>query len=335
MVNVGVIGCGYWGPNLIRNFCEIPGAKVIACCDFKTEKLDYIKSKYSEIQTVGDHKVLLENPDIQAIVIATPIQTHFKLAKEALTAGKHVLVEKPLCISSAEARELVDLAKAKGLVLMVGHTFEYNGAIYKLKELVESGELGQIFYVNSTRANLGLFQEKINVIWDLAPHDISILIYVLGLEPLNVTANGSWYIQKDIEDVVYLTIGFPDRILAHIHVSWLDPCKIRRTTIVGSKKMVVYDDNEPMEKIKIYDKGVLIPSPHETFGEFELSYRYGDVIIPRLELAESLKTECRHFLECIEENKKCRSDGSSGLKVVKVLEAAQRSLDNNSRLEVL
>lgn len=335
-INVGVIGCGYWGPNLIRNFNQIFQSEMIQCSDLSEERLRHMRELCPRIETTTDAQNMIENPKIDAIAIATPVSTHYELAKRALLADKHVLVEKPITATSQEAKKLIKLAKEKKRVLMVDHTFEYNKAVIKMGEIVRKKELGKIYTINMIRVNLGLFQKDINVIWDLVPHDISILIYTLGMTPTSLRAIGDAYIQPGIEDDAYVNLRFPNKIMANIHVSWLDPCKIRRTTIVGSKKMLVYDDVEPTEKIKIYDKGVTITKNglpiqkyYDTFGEFQLLYRAGNIYSPRVESTEPLNTMCRHFLDCIKNDKTPKSDGESGLKVIKVIEATKRSLEAN------
>jgi predicted dehydrogenase len=328
LIKVGVIGCGYWGPNLIRNFVEIPNSDVVVVADLKEERLSNIVARYPKIMVTKNYKDLF-GQGLDAVVIATPPVTHYPLAKEALEHGLHVLVEKPITINSQYAEELIQLAAVKDLVLMVGHTFEYNSAVHTLKQLIDSGELGQIYYVDTARLNLGLFQCDLNVLWDLAPHDISILLYILGQHPISVSAHGMPCVFEGIHDVVYIDMIFPDNILAHIHVSWLDPCKVRRTTVVGSKKMVVYNDVENSEKIKIYDKGVDKPPYTHTYADFQFSYRYGDVLIPNIKFSEPLRQECQHFIECIQNHSEPQSCGREGLEVVKVLEAAQASLNKN------
>jgi predicted dehydrogenase len=327
-IKVGVIGCGYWGPNLIRNFVEIPTADVVIVADLKDERLCHIRSCYPQINATKNYKDLF-TLGLDAAVIATPPATHYQFAKECLQHGLHVLVEKPMTINSEQAEDLIKLAQENGQVLMVGHTFEYNAAVHTLKQLIDSGELGQIYYVDSARLSLGLYQRDLNVLWDLAPHDISILLYILGRNPITVSAYGMPFVFEHTHDVVYVNMLFPDNILAHIHVSWLDPCKVRRITVVGSKKMVVYNDVSNMEKIKIFDKGVEIPPYTTTFGDFQCSYRSGDVLIPNIRFVEPLRRECQHFLECILNHCEPQSNGLDGLGVIQVLEAAQRSLDKN------
>jgi len=325
VVAVGVIGCGYWGPNLVRNLSQLPVSKVRYCCDLEDRRLSHMKTLYPQVTTTKRFQDLIEDPEVEAIAIATPVSTHFPLAKACLEGGKHVLVEKPLAGSIGEAEELNRVAEERGLILFAGHTFIYNAAVEKMKSLVEAGELGEVFYISSTRVNLGLFQEDINVIWDLAPHDISILNYILGREPVTVSTFARSYIRPGIEDVAFLVLQYPRGVVAHIHVSWLDPCKIRRTTLVGSKKMLVYDDTSMLEKIRVYDKGVTIQPHYDTFGEFQLAYRFGDIVVPKINDVEPLKMECIHFIECIRNGTSPKSNGRSGLSVVKVVERACES----------
>ena len=282
---------------------------------------------YPGTRATTDFNELLAS-DVEAVVIATPIRTHYALAQAALLAGKHGLGETPLTASSVEAEELTGIAEERGLTLMVGHTFEYNEAIRRLRRIVASGELGDLYYIDAARLNLGLFQPDINVLWDLAPHDLSILLYVLGLDPLEVSARGSSSVRPGIHDVAYLELRFPGNLLAHMHFSWLDPCKVRRITIVGSKKMVVCNDLSETEKIRIYDKGVECPFETDQFEEFHLQYRYGGVSIPHVPVTEPLRVQCEHFLSCIRTGERPQSDGRVGAKVVRILEQADRSLHN-------
>ena len=330
MVKIGVIGCGYWGPNLIRNFRNTKDCEMVICCDMQDDRLSRIKSLFPEIETTKNHEDLL-NSDLDAVAIATPVWTHYPLAKAFLEAGKHVFVEKPLTRSSAECEELIELANERNLILMVGHTFEYTAAVNKIKEIVDSGELGDILYINSTRVNLGLFQQDINVIWDLAPHDISIITYVLEKEPISVNAQGVSHFKEGIEDVAMTSMNFEGGTIAFVRNSWIDPNKVRSMIFVGSKKMLVYDDTSPNEKIKIYDKGVDKPPYYDNFGEFQFSYRYGDIYIPHVQGYEALSRECGHFVDCIQEGKTPRSDGYSGLRVIRVIEAANQSLKEEGR----
>ncbi|RPJ39767.1 MAG: gfo/Idh/MocA family oxidoreductase [Planctomycetaceae bacterium] len=324
-LNVGVIGSGYWGPNLIRNFVSLPESNLVAVADLRQDRLSHIKAMYPTMQVTDDYWDLF-SMKLDAVVVATPPTTHFSIARDCLQHGLHVLVEKPLALNSRDAEELIEIAERKGLMLMVGHTFEYNAAVRELRRIIHSGELGKIHYVDAVRVNLGLFQPNLNVLWDLAPHDISILYYILGKEPLKVSAQGAECVVPGKHDIAYLNLEFEDNVLAHIRVSWLDPSKVRRITVVGSKKMVVYDDVEPVEKLKIYDKGVETPSYPDTYHEFQFSYRHGYVVSPAIRMTEPLKEECQHFLQSILENRAPQSDGRVGLKVVRVLEAAERSL---------
>ncbi len=331
MLKVGVVGCGYWGPNLIRNFSNLKASKVVACSDLKEDRLNHMRQLYPQLRTTTDFREILNDPGIDAVVIATPVASHYPIAREALEAGKHVFVEKPLAQSVEEGGQLIELAEERKRVLMVGHTFVFTAAVNKIKDLIWSGELGDILYVASSRVNLGIFQDDINVVWDLAPHDISIMNYVLNARPVSVSAVGCAYIRPGIEDVAFITLKYPQATLANIHVSWLNPNKIRATTVVGSKKMLVYDDISSLEKIRIYDKGVTMTPHYDTFGEFQLSYRYGDIMIPRLDDAEPLKIECQHFVDVIEKGVPSLSAGQHGLEVLLALDAAGRSMREEGR----
>jgi predicted dehydrogenase len=323
-----VIGCGYWGPNLIRNFINIKEADVKVCSDLEQKRLDHMKQLYPSLAVTTDYRDVIKDEEIDAVVIATPVSTHYQIAAEALEAGKHVFCEKPLTQSVEEGVRLVDLADEKDRTLMVGHTFVFTAAVNKVRDLINSGELGEIYYMSTARVNLGLFQEDINVVWDLAPHDVSIMNYVLGTRPVSVSAVGHSYIQPKIQDVSFITMRYPGSIMTNLHVSWLNPNKIRSTTVVGSKKMLVYDDISSLEKIRIYDKGVDVIPHYDTFGEFQLSYRYGDIHIPKLNDAEPLKIECQHFIDCIG-GAEPQSSGRQGLEVLIVLDAIDRSMEQN------
>lgn len=325
MINLGIVGLGYWGPNLLRNFAQLDGCKVKYCCDLKEDNLKRAKALCPGVEATNSFESLLDDSDVQAVVIATSAASHYKLAKQAILHDKHVFVEKPLTLDIAHAEELVQLAGQRGVKLMVGHLMEYHPAIDKLKDMIQAGDLGSIYYLYSQRVNLGQIRRDENALWSFAPHDISIVMYLLGLEPENVSARGQAYLQEGIEDVVFLNLQFPDEVMAQIQLSWLDPHKIRRTTIVGSEKMAVFDDMEPSEMIKIYDKGVVNNASYGSFGE-SLSLRFGDVKIPYIKMVEPLRLECQHFLDCIRDDKQPRSDGHDGLRVVKVLQAAQESL---------
>lgn len=326
-LRLGLIGYGYWGPNLARNFHQLPEAWLVACADADASRLAEASRLYPIQQTAADARELIENPTLDALVIATPARSHFALVSQALEAGKHVLVEKPLALTSADASALVEIARKNKRVLMVGHTFEYNPAVWKIQELLDAGALGELFYVYSNRVNLGRLQTDINALWSIAPHDVSILLALLKTMPLDVSAHGATYLHPGIEDVVFALLNFPNHIVGHIHASWLDPSKTRQMTFVGSEKMIVYDDVDPEAKLKIYDKGVY--KRGDAFGEFQLRVRSGDLYIPKIDLTEPLKYECAHFLECIRDNKTPRTDGENGLRVVRVLEAAQKSLEQN------
>jgi predicted dehydrogenase len=330
-MKIAVIGCGYWGPNLIRNFIQLNKVEGLICCDLDPKRLDRMKGLYPSVELLTDYKELLERPDLDAVAIATPVKTHHPIAKDFLSHGKHVFIEKPFTHSYETALELISLAEANQRILMVDHTFEYTAAVNKIKTIIENGELGKILYISSIRVNLGLFQPDINVVWDLAPHDISIILYVMGEAPVSVNCQGKAHFRPEIEDVATTTLNFKNGFIAFIHSSWLDPNKIRRTTIVGSKKMLVYDDIDPQEKIKIYDKGVEVPPHYDTYADFHFSYRYGDILSPRIEDYEPLKKECDHFIECIKRGVSPVSDGYSGLRVVSVLEASSKSLKLSGR----
>ena len=328
-LRVAVIGAGYWGPNLVRNFFEAPGAETIAVCDLSQERLDAIRKRYPSVRTTSDYRELLADPEIDAICIATPVSTHHKLATQALAAGKHVLVEKPLAATTAEAESIVRRAREAKRVLAVGHTFVYNPAVTKVREILESRQIGDVYYVDSQRVNLGLHQFDINVLWDLGPHDVSIVLYWLGEEPDWISCSGACYIQPTIEDVVFLEMGFPSGAIAHAHLSWLAPGKRRTMTVVGSKQMVVYDDVEVAEKVKVFDHGV----DEMDADELRRSYRAGDVHAPRIAATEALQIEVRDFIDAIRADRAPLSDGALGLRVVRVLESAMRSLrEHGSRV---
>ena len=332
-IRMGIIGCGYWGPNLVRNYIALPEADVIAVADLRRERLEHIKTLYPNVKVTQDYRDLFAM-DLDAVAVVTPPATHYSIGRDCLEHGLHTFIEKPMTLNSVDAINLINIAKERGLTLMVGHTFEYNPAVRKIKELIDDGVLGDIRYINTERLNLGLFQSEMNVLWDLAPHDISILNFILGMEPLYVSAHGCDCIFDDKHDIVFVYLEYPEKIIAHIHVSWLDPCKTRKTTVVGSAKMLVYDDVESLEKIRIYDKGVEKPPYTDTFGEFQCSYRYGDVVIPHIPFTEPLRVESQHFIDCIRSvSKKPLSCGYDGLRVVRILEAAQSSMENGGQFE--
>jgi predicted dehydrogenase len=331
-INVGVIGCGYWGPNLLRNLAENEKAELHWICDLDSRRTAAMGRRYPAAQLTSDAKLLLADPSLDAVVIATPVGTHFAFAQAALEAGKHVLVEKPLTASVPEAEQLVALAERQGLTLMVDHTFVYTGAVRKIKEMVTSGELGDLLYFDATRINLGLFQDDINVVWDLAPHDLSIMDFVIARQPQAVTATGSCHIKKGIENIAYVMLHFPDEFIAHFHFNWLSPVKIRHTLIAGSRKMVVYDDIEPTEKVRVYDSGVTTTQKKDQLDREAayrtlVSYRTGDVWVPKLDTTEALRYVCEEFLAAITEQRAPLTDGHAGVRVVRLLEAAQKSID--------
>jgi predicted dehydrogenase len=324
---VGVVGLGYWGPNWVRNLHQSQAARRLVACDLDQKRRTHVSQLYPDLETTSRFEDLVNDDEIEGIVVATPVGTHYAMAKRALEAGKSVLVEKPLATSSEEATDLVKTAREKNLVLMVGHTFEYSAPVLKMHDIIASGEIGDVFYISSVRANLGLFQRDVNVTWDLATHDISIILNLMGgREPEAVSCQGESHYGHGVEDVAMLTLRFERNVIAFIHVSWLDPDKIRRTTVVGSRKMLVYDDTAPQEKIRIYDKGVTAQKYYDTFGEFQFSYRYGDIQIPRIEEKEPLFSECEHFVKCIKNRQTPNTDGVNGARVVNVLEAANYSL---------
>ena len=321
-MRVGVIGAGYWGPNIVRNLHEAPGAEAVAVADLSPDRLDAIRKRFPAVRVTTDYRELVDDPSIDAICIVTPVGTHRKLAEEAFAAGKHVFVEKPLAKTVSDAEAIVRAGERAAKTLMVGHTFVYNPAVVVVKGILESGGIGDVHYLDSQRVNLGLHQFDINVLWDLGPHDVSIALYWLDEEPEWVQCTGACFVQPNIEDVVFLMIGFPSGAIAHAHLSWLAPSKLRTTIVIGSKKMVVYDDNQAVEKVKIYDQGV----DKLESDELRRSYRAGDIHSPRIPMTEALQVEMRHFIECVRDGKKPRSDGEAGLMVVRVLELAMRSL---------
>jgi predicted dehydrogenase len=324
---IGLVGYGYWGPNLLRNYMELPGARVKWVCENRPEALAKAQSRYPTLKGTAEFKEVLADPEVDAVLIATPISTHFLLAKDALLAGKHVFVEKPMTSSAATSAELVRLADTRELTLMVGHTFVFSPPVRKVKEIIDSGELGDVYFVTSSRVNLGLHQRDVSVVWDLAPHDLSILHYWLEETPSMVSVAGRACINPGIPDVAFINLRFPSGILAELQVSWLSPVKLRRTVIVGSKRMLLYDDTENVEKVKVFDHGVDFKDP-ETFGEYQLSYRTGDIVSPKIAGTEPLFVEASHFLECLETGRRPITDGAAGLAVVASLEAAEESLNN-------
>ncbi len=326
LVKVGVVGCGYWGPNLIRNLRQAPDCDLKVICDASEGRLNHMSRLHPGVTTTTLYQDLLDDPELDAIVVATPVRFHFEMAKAALSVGKHVFIEKPIARTESEAEELVATAKRKGLTLMVGHTFLFSPAVRRMKEIIDGGDIGQVQYISARRLNLGLFQKDINVAWDLAPHDISILLYLLEEFPSEVSCQGSSHINREIEDVTMMYLKFRKNRCAFIHNSWLDPKKVRQMTVVGSRRMIVYDDTEPLEKLKIYDARVEVPPHYDTFAEFTYSYHYGDAYVPYIRQDEPLKLECQHFIECIRDGQVPLTDGELGLEVVRILEASSESL---------
>jgi predicted dehydrogenase len=329
LINVGVVGCGYWGPNLIRNFRSIPDCNLKVMCDLDQARLAHLGQLYPEVARETSFDRLVANPDLSAIVIATSVRSHFPMAKACLLAGKHVLVEKPLAASCAESEELIALAARRGLILMVGHTFLYSEPVRKIKEIVDNHDIGELRYISARRLNLGLFQKDINVAWDLAPHDISIILYIMQEMPHSVNCRGGAHITNGIEDVTCMSLHFTKERSAIIHSSWHDPRKVREMTIVGSKRMIVYDDIAGAEKIKVHDVRVERPPHYDTFAAFHYAYHYGDTYCPYIKQDEPLKTECQHFIDCIKDGRVPLTSGESGLDVVRILEASSISLKNH------
>jgi predicted dehydrogenase len=335
MLNVGVVGYGYWGPNLVRNFHEVPGCTVTAVTDPRPKRLDLLRQRYPAVTPYANYADLLADRRVDAVAVATPVGTHFDLAMQALRSGRHVFVEKPMTASAEEALQLIDEADRRQLTLAVDHTFVYTGAVRKIRQLVESRSLGDIYYYDSVRVNLGLFQHDVSVVWDLAVHDLSIMDYVLPTRPCAVSATGLAHVDGEPENIAYLTLFFPDRVIAHLHVNWLAPVKVRRTLIGGSEKMVVFDDLEPSEKVKVYDKGITL-NGHGASDDLNgngakryqmlVGYRTGDMWAPQIDITEALNTELREFVTAVEQGCPATADGQAGLRVVRMLEAATQSM---------
>ncbi|HEX3819885.1 MAG TPA: Gfo/Idh/MocA family oxidoreductase [Candidatus Sulfotelmatobacter sp.] len=333
MIRIGVIGYGYWGPNLVRNFFEAPEVQVVAVSDLRADRLAALGARYPTIQITSNYRELIDDPSIDAVAVATPVSTHYELALRALQAGKHVLVEKPLASDTDQVQHLMDVARKRNLVLMVDHTFVYTGAVRKIRELVESGGLGEIYYYDSVRVNLGLFQHDVNVLWDLAVHDLAIMDYVLPFRPCAVSATGLSHVPGGTENIAYLTLFFEGSQIAHIHANWLAPVKLRRTLIGANRKMIVYDDLEQSEKIKVYDKGITL-NHHQTpekLYQMLVGYRTGDMLAPQIDGTEALHREIEHFLNCIREQQEPVTGGSAGLRVVEILQAASQSMAQHGR----
>ncbi len=328
MVTVAVIGVGGWGKNLARNYHEIPDCRLKYICDLDPEKLARSSQQLPGTNATSDLEAVLDDYEVQAVVIATPGPTHYALCKRALEHGKDVYVEKPFVLQVEHAEDLIEMARRQQRVLMVGHLLEYHPVINQLRELIQNNELGDIYYIYTQRLNLGTVRRDENALWNFAPHDISAILYLLNREPTDVCARGQSYLQRGVEDVVFMTLNFADKSMAHVHVSWLDPHKVRKLIIVGSRKMAVFDDVEGTEKLRIYDKGAAQNADYNSFAEY-VSLRFGDVLIPYVKVAEPLRLECQHFLECVRTRQQPRSDGHDGCRVTKVLDAAQRSLRMN------
>jgi predicted dehydrogenase len=331
MIKVGVIGYGYWGPNLVRNFVETAASQVVVVGDLRAERLGLVRSRYPAIETTTDHRAVVADPRLDAVAIATSVATHYELALEALRAGKHVLVEKPLAATADEARHLAEEAHARGRVLLVDHTFVYTGAVRKIQELVAAGELGKLYYYDSVRVNLGIFQRDVSVLWDLAVHDLAIMDYILPSRPRAVSATGTSHVAGSPENIAYLVLFFESDLIAHIHVNWLAPVKVRRTLIGGSQKMIVYDDLEPSEKVKVYDRGVTVSNNAENAYQARIGYRTGDMWAPKLDATEALHTEVLHFIRCIEQGERPMTGGTAGWRIVHILEAATASMRERGR----
>ena len=325
-INVGVVGCGYWGPNLIRNLRSLPDCRLSVVCDLSQERLRHMRTLYPEVEGETDFNRIVNRADLDAVVIATSVRHHFPMAKACLLAGKHTLIEKPMAASTAECEELIEIARQRSLVLMVGHTFLYSAPVRKIKEIVDHGDVGELRYISARRLNLGLFQKDINVTWDLAPHDVSIILYIMQELPRSVNCRGNAHITPGIEDVTSMSLQFSKERSAIIHSSWHDPRKVREMTIVGSKRMIVYDDIAPQEKIKVFDVRVERPPHYDTFAEFHYAYHYGDTYSPYIKQDEPLKTECQHFLQCITDGATPLTSGRAGSDVVRILEASSASL---------
>jgi predicted dehydrogenase len=329
-LKIGVVGYGYWGPNIVRNFNSVEGATVTAVCDVNTKVLDKVKANYPSVDVMSNPWDLTKSPDIDAVAVITPVSTHFELAKRALENGKHVFVEKPFTATSAQAQELIELADRKNLTIMVDHTFLFTGAVRKIKDLIDGDELGKLYYYDSMRVNLGLFQHDVNVVWDLAPHDFAIMDYLIAERPLAVAATGEVH-YNGFEDIAYVTVYCENNLIAHFNVNWLSPVKVRTTLIGGDKKMLAWNDLEADEKLKVYDKGVEVKT-RENVYDLLVSYRSGDAWIPRVPQGEALKLEAEYFVDCVYNNKTPINDGSAGLRVTRMLEAANESIKQKGKL---
>jgi len=330
MIGIGVIGYGYWGPQIVRNFHSLSGARVRVVCDKEPEVLKRAKLAYNDVEVTTDLSEALTSPQVDAVAVVTPVWTHFDLVKTALENGKHVFVEKPFTTASDQARRLIELAEKKNLRIMVDHTFLFTGAVKKIRQLIDNNELGNLYYYDSTRVNLGLFQHDVNVIWDLAPHDLSIMNHLIKDKPRAIVATGERHLNCQ-EDVAFITIYFEHNIIAHINVNWLSPVKVRTTLIGGEKRMVVWNDLAADEKVKVYDKGVQITN-REGVYDLLVSYRSGDMWAPKVDQTEALKAVCEYFIACVQDNKQPFNDGQAGLEVVTMLEAADKSVRERGRI---
>ncbi len=333
-MKVAVIGAGYWGPNLIRNFLSQDEVENVIACDRDENRLAKMRKTFHGIETSTEYEDVIKRADVEIVAIATPVSLHYEIAKKSLSAGKHCWIEKPMTVSVVEAEELIELAERNNLKIFVDHTFIYTGAVRKMKEIITSGRLGELYYFDSVRVNLGLFQHDVNVIWDLAPHDLSIMDYLLESKPLAVSATGSCHVGNGLEDIAYLTVQFENNLIAHFHVNWLAPVKIRKTLIGGTKSMIVYDDTEASEKLKIYDKGIEVTTREGVYDTL-VQYRTGDMLSPKLEQTEALNLAAQHFIDCVKNDKKPLTDGTSGLNVVRILEASEVSIKNQGKLITL
>jgi predicted dehydrogenase len=325
-IKIGVAGCGYWGPNLIRNFRSLADCQLKMMCDLSTERLKHLRALYPGVAGHTNYDHMLNGVNLDAVVIATGVNAHYPMAKASLLAGKHTFIEKPMASSVEQCEELVDIAKKNGLILMTGHTFLYSPVVRKIKEIIDQGDIGDIRYISARRLNLGLFQKDINVAWDLAPHDLSIILALMAEMPETINCRGSAHVTPGIEDVTTMCLGFSKQRSATVQSSWLDPRKVREMTIVGSKRMIVYDDLAPLEKIRVFDMRVERPPHYDTFGEFQYAYHYGDMYAPYIKQEEPLKTECQHFLDCIRTGTEPISCGLRGMELVQILEASSESL---------
>lgn len=336
LVGVAVVGCGYWGPNLLRNFFDTPGCRVVAACDLSEQRLEAMARRHPSLRATTSLDDVLDDPAVHAVAVATPVASHASLARRALEAGKHVLVEKPMTLSTAEAVALVELAETRGLQLMVDHTFVYTGAVRRIKQMIDSGELGKLYYYDSVRVNLGLIQHDVSVVWDLAAHDLAIMDHLIEQRPVGISAMSATHFPGGMADVAYITVQFEDNLIAHFHVNWLSPVKVRQVLIGGDRRMILYDDIEATEKVKVYDRGIRWnDDPIEARRETLVAYRLGDMYAPVLDQTEALRNECAHFIESVRAGTTPLTDGRAGLRTVQMLEAAERSMRNGGAMEPL